>query len=358
MPGRSRSIAVLLFLIPTLVCAQTSIPPTTSATAATRNTSYIDADGTAHITRVIPIPDDLSPEARAAVARPAPDQAPPQSLSERRAAQDAGQVRGRAAWSALCPNKIQETTIAGVPVHIVTPNNLSPTNFDKVLINLHGGGFNADSGSYAESIPIAGYTGIKVVAILYRLAPEHTFPAPIEDAVAVYRELLKTYEPSHIAIYGTSAGATITAETAVRLKQLGLPMPAALGIFSTLDSFARLGDSQAIFTLSGLRGHLDPPEPGTHDPYYVGSTDPKDPVLSPIYADLHGMPPTLFVTSERDSGLSDTVNLHRAYLLAGVDARLIVFDALWHAFWYDPALPESLEANHFMAAFLLKQLSK
>jgi acetyl esterase/lipase len=93
-----------------------------------------------------------------------------------------------------------------------------------------------------------------------------------------------------------------------------------------------------------------------HDPYYVGSTDAKDPVLSPIYADLHGLPPTLFVTSGRDALLSGTANLHRAYLRAGVDARLVVFDALPHAFWYNSSLPESIEANHIMANFMLKQL--
>lgn len=350
--------APLLLAATTLVAQTPTVAPTTAATAATRDTSFIDADGTAHITRVVPVPDDLSPEAKAVVSRAAPDQGPPETLVERRASQDAGQVRARAAWSALCPNKIEDTTIAGVPVHIITPDNMPAANRDKVLINLHGGGFNADSGSYAETIPIAGYTRIKVVAVLYRLAPEHVFPAAVDDTVAVYKELLKTYGPNHIVIYGTSAGATLTAETAVRLKQLGLPMPAALGIFSTVDSFARMGDSWAIFNLSGLRGHLDPPDTGPHDPYYIGTTDPKDPVLSPIYADLRGLPPTLFVTATRDALLSSTANLHRAYLRAGVDARLVVFDALWHAFWYQASLPESIEANHLMADFFLKQLSK
>jgi epsilon-lactone hydrolase len=361
MPALARFSTLILFATTSGVFGQAptaAVSPTTAATAATHNTSYIDADGTAHITRVVPIPDDLSPEARAVVARPGPDQGPPETLVERRATQDAGQVRARAAWSALCPNKIEDTTIAGVPVHIVTPDNMPAANRDKVLINLHGGGFNADSGSYAESIPIAGYTRIKVVAVLYRLAPEHPFPAPIDDTIAVYKELLKTYKPDHIVLYGTSAGATMTAEAAVRLKQLHLPLPAALGIFSTLDSFARMGDSYAIFNLSGFRGHLDPPGPGVHDPYYTGDTDPKDPVLSPIYADLHGMPPTLFVTSERDALLSSTVNLHRAYLRAGVDARLVVFDALPHAFWYNSTLPESVEANHIMADFMLQHLPR
>ena len=81
-------------------------------------------------------------------------------------------------------------------------------------------------------------------------------------------------------------------------------------------------------------------------------------MLSPIYADLHGMPPTLFVTSGRDLLLSGTANLHRAFLNAGVDARLVVFDALPHAFWYDPKLPEAIEANHIMADFFVKTLAK
>ena len=149
----------------------------------------------------------------------------------------------------------------------------------------------------------------------------------------------------------------MTGEVAVKLKQLGLPVPAALGIFSGIGDFARAGDSASIYTLRGFAGHLDPPVPGPHDPYYIGDTDPKDPVLSPIYADLHGLPPTLFVTGERDALMSGTVNLHRAFLRAGVDARLVVFDAMPHAFWYNAQLPESVEASHIMADFLLAHVS-
>jgi len=194
--------------------------------------------------------------------------------------------------------------------------------------------------------------------VLYRLAPEHPFPAAVDDTVAVYKELLKTYKPQHIVLYGTSAGAILTGEVAVQLKQLGLPLPAALGIFSGLGDFAHEGDSMALFALRGLTGHLDPPDSGPHDPEYLHGVDPKDPVVSPIYADLHGLPPTLFVTSGRDILLSGTVNLQRAFLLAGVDAQLVVYDALTHAFWYDPRLPEAIEANHIMADFFVKQLGK
>ena len=125
-----------------------------------------------------------------------------------------------------------------------------------------------------------------------------------------------------------------------------------------MGDFDRPGDSLAIYALRGFSGHLDPPQPGAHDPEYVASTDPKDPVLSPIYADLHGLPPTLFITSGRDLLLSGTVNLHRAFLHAGVDARLVVFDALPHAFWYDPQMPEAIEANHIMADFFVSQLNR
>ena len=355
----ARHLGITLILSSSLAVAQEqALQPTTAAQAPSRDTSYIDSNGTAHVTRVVPVPQTISPEAQKSISRAEPDQGPPQPLEQRRKMTDAYTARAREEWSKLCPNTIVEEKMAGVPVRIVTPDNLPAANKDKVLLNLHGGGFNSDSGSYTESIPIASYTGIKVVAVLYRLSPEVKFPAAVDDSIAVYKELLKTYKPAHIVIYGTSAGAILTAEVAAKIKQLGLPMPAALGIFSGMGDFARDGDSQAMYALRGLAGHLDPPEPGAHDPFYVASTDPKDTILSPIYGDLHGLPPTLFVTSGRDLLLSGTINLHRAYLLAGVDARLIVYDALPHAFWYNPQLPEAIEANHFMADFFVKQLDK
>jgi acetyl esterase/lipase len=352
-----RPAALLVFVASAALAAQQP-QPTAAAQAPNSDTSYIDAQGTAHVTRVVPVPSTISAEAQASLRRAEPDQAPPEPLALRRSRTDAWALTAAAAWSKLCPNQLVEDKIAGVPVRIVTPEGLPEANKNKVLLNLHGGGFNSDSGSYTESIPLAGYTKIKVVAVLYRLAPEHPFPAAVDDAVAVYKELLKTYKPEHIVIYGTSAGAILTAEVAVELKKLGLPLPAALGIFSGLGDFARDGDSQALYSLRGLAGHMDPPAAGPHDPDYVAATDPRDPVLSPIYADLHGLPPSLFITSGRDMLLSGTANLHRAYLNAGVDARLVVFDALPHAFWYNPQLPESLEANHMMADFFVKQLGK
>jgi acetyl esterase/lipase len=323
-----------------------------------KDSSRIGPDGTAYVTRVVPVPTTISPEAQKMLARVVSDEVVPSTLEQRRAGTDKWQNGAGEVSKQMYPAKVEESSIAGVPVRIVTPLTTSSGKSDKVLINLHGGGFHSDSGSLTETIPIANLTGIKVVAVLYRLAPEHPFPAGLEDAVAVYKELLKTYKPEHIAIYGTSAGAILTAEVTAKLKQLKLPMPAATGIFSGMGDFSRLGDSWSLFALNGFSGHLDAPSATPHDAEYVGTTDLKDVVLSPIYGDLSGFPPTLFITSGRDLLQSGTTTLHRAYLRAGVDARLVEFEALPHAFWNDPKLPESKEADKIMARFFEKELGK
>ncbi|WP_353071431.1 alpha/beta hydrolase [Tunturiibacter gelidoferens] len=337
-------LAVLLALASTLSAQQ---PPQT-------NSSVLDANGTAHITRVIPVPTTISSEAQTSLRRPA--DAEHQTLAERRTTTDAWQTRAGEASRKAYPVNIESLTIANVPVRNILP--LEDKHPDHVLINVHGGGFNSDSGSFTESIPIANLTHTRVVSVLYRLAPEHPFPAAVDDTIAVYRELLKTYKPAHIALYGTSAGAILTAEVAVRLKQLNLPLPAALGIFSGMGDFSQNGDSWSMYALRGLTGSL--PVAGTQprSTEYTGTTDPKDPVLSPLYADLHGMPPTLFITSGRDILLSGTGILHRAFLRSGDDARLIVFEALPHAFWNDISLPETKEAYGYMADFFSQRLNR
>ncbi len=335
--------------------AQLATPPQTDS-------SFIDEHGTAHVTRVVPVPKTISPEAQAMLARQVPDTAKPETLDQRRTGTDKWQLGAGEKSRAIYPVKINSQTIAGVPVRVVDPvieakGGATPMHPDRVLINLHGGGFNSDSGSFTESIPIANLTHTRVIAVLYRLAPEHPFPAAVDDVVAVYREVLKTYKPGKIGIYGTSAGAILTGEVAVRFKQLGLPMPGALGIFSGMGDFWLQGDSFAMYALNGLSGHLDPPD-GQRDIEYVGKTGPKDPVLSPMYADLHGFPPTLFITSGRDLLLSATTTLDRAFLRAGVDAQLVEFEALPHAFWNNASLPESKEAYGYMADFFSKKLGR
>lgn len=328
---------------------------TTAAQAPNSDTSYIDGNGTAHITRVIPVPPDLSPEAKKMLSRQISDAARPQTLEERRRGTDTWQAHAGEVARGVFPAHVEQSTIAGVPVRIVTP--VADMDADRVLINIHGGGFNSDSGSLTESIPVASLTKMKVVAVLYRLAPEHPFPAGLDDVVAVYRELLKTYKPAHIGVYGTSAGAILTAEFAAQVKKSGMPLPGALGVFSGMGDFTRDGDSWAMYALQGLSGHLEPPKPGAHDEEYAGTTNPRDPVLSPLFSDLSGMPPTLFITSGRDILLSGTTILQRAFLRAGNDdAELVVFEGLPHAFWNDATLPESKEADGIMAHFFLRHL--
>lgn len=341
--------------------AAIAIAPTLAAQsnpAAQRDSATFDPDGTAHITRVIPMPSTISPEAQKWLQSLSQQKVgPPETLAERRTNTDAWRKMDSAEARKLYPVNVEETSMAGVRTDIITP--LSGPGSKRVLINLHGGGFNSDSGSLIEGIPVANLAKIRVVSVYYRLAPENPFPAAVEDVVAVYKELLKTYPPHNIGIYGTSAGAILTCEVAVRLKQLGLPLPAALGIFSGLADFSRVGDARQLFTLNGLPGRLEPID-ANHlpDDQYVGKTDRKDPVLSPIFADLQGMPPSLLVTSSRDLLLSDTAIFHRALLRAGDDAQLVVFEALPHAFWYHFQLPETKEALELMAKFFDDKLGR
>ena len=324
-----------------------------------QDSATFDPDGTAHLTRTIPMPSTVSPEAQKWLASLAQSTPGPEDLATRRKRTDEWRVKQSAEAKRLFPVNIRSTTTAGVPTDIITPLETPVANRNLVLINLHGGGFNSDSGSLIEGDPICNIAKIKVVSVYYRLAPENPFPAAVDDVVAVYKDLLKTYEPRNIGIFGTSAGAILTAEVAVRLKQLNLPLPAALGLFSVLADYSRTPESHELFTLNGFPGSLKPQDPSAPTgKEYARNTDRHDPVLSPIFADLKGMPPSLLVSSTRDLLLSDTALFHRALLRADDDAQLVVFEALPHAFWYHFQLPETTEALNLMAKFFVEKLGK
>ena len=307
-----------------------------------------DSDGTAHIQRAIPVPKTISPEAQELMV--SGKWMPAGGTKER----DSFMEKMKAAY----PVEVEATTLGGVKVWAVTPKHVAPKRQDRLLVCLHGGGFTSDSGSLIESIPIAALTGTKVVSVLYRLAPQFPFPAAVEDSTAVYSAALKTHAPAKIAIYGTSAGAVLAAQTAVQVRKIGLPLPAVLGFFSGYVDLARYGDSRWLYGAGGLKDFSSMIEPlkGLGMVPYVQDHDRKDPVLSPMYADLKGFPPTLCMTSTRDHCLSGTVDFHRALLRAGVDARLMVFDAMPHAFWYRFDIPESKEALEAQAGFLDQHL--
>lgn len=338
------NVIISSLIIPT-ACAQSSATPQ-------KDSATFDPDGTVHLTRVVPMPKTISPEAQAWLQSLEHSTSGPETLAERRARTDEWRAKDSAEARKRYPVTVEEATIGGVRTDIIMPLSMPDVNRTCVLINLHGGGFNSDSGSLIEGVPIASLAKIKVVSVYYRLAPENPFPAAVDDVVAVYKELLKNYQPRRIGIFGTSAGAILTAEVTVRLKQLGMPLPGAVGVFSGLADFSRVGDSRQLFTLNGFPGLMEPID-ANHlpDDQYVGKTDRKDPVLSPLFADLHGMPPSLLVTSTRDILLSDTTTFHRALLAAGNDSQLVVFEALPHAFWYHFQVPETKETLELMAKF-------
>ena len=339
-------------------CSPIAKVTVTSAPAAADSATF-DADGTAHVTRVVPMPGTISPAAQKWLESLSHLKYGPETLAERRAGLEKWLAVGSADAKKHFPVNVEPQTIAGVNTDIITPLEMPAANRGRVLINLHGGGFNGDSGSLIEGIPICNLAKIKVVSVYYRLAPENPFPAAVDDVVAVYKELLKTYKPKNIGIFGTSAGAILTAEATARFRQLALPLPGALGIFSGLADYSRVGDSHLMYSLTGLPGEfdaLDPAKPILDA--YVAKTDPKDPVLSPIYADLKGWPPSLLVTSTRDLLLSGTTIFHRALLASGDDADLVVFEVLPHAFWYHFELPETTECLNIMAKYFDKNLGR
>jgi epsilon-lactone hydrolase len=349
---RSIFSAAAGFALAATLAAQTN-------SAAPPDSATFDPDGAAHLTRVVPMPATISSEAQKWLASLTQKKSGRETLAERRTHTDAWRAQNSAEARRIYPVNVEETTTGGVRTDIITPLAIPEANLHRVLINLHGGGFNSDSGSLIEGVPIANLAKIKVVSVYYRLAPENPFPAAVDDVVAVYKELLKGYKPRSIGIFGTSAGAILTAQVTVRFKQLGLPLPGALGVFSGLADFSRPGDSWQLFTLDGFPGSLQPTY-ADHlpDESFVGKTERKDPVLSPLFADLHGMPPSLLVTSTRDILLSGTTIFHRALLSSGNDAQLVVFEALPHAFWYHFQLPETKEALELMAKFFDEKVAR
>jgi acetyl esterase/lipase len=326
----------------------------------------IDRDGTVRFgSRVIPVPKSLSPEAKQYLMTPPWGDTLPNfdgqvPAWEIRAKVDAGLKELAAAARAVYPVAISEKTIGGVRCDLVTPPKVPDDNKSKVLINLHGGAFVLGSGSLIEAIPVAHQAKISVVAVDYRLAPEHPFPAAVEDSVAVYRELLETHEPRNIAIYGTSAGGILTAQTAAKLIQLGLPMPACLGMFTGTADMEDFGETANVFSVGGYWGDVAPPmdHPSSELGAYRGKHDVRDPVMSPIHSDLSKFPPSLIITGTRDAMLSATSIFHRALRRAGAKAELFVFEGMPHAHWYAFHLPESREAVDIMARFFTENLGR
>lgn len=300
-----------------------------------------------------PPPETLSAEARAYLASIVPlDAAGPIDLAATRPFTEQIQALVGAEQRKAHAVGVTDDVIAGVPVRRIARTS-GDVDRSRILLNLHGGGFATDSGSLTENIPIAALSGLEVIAVLYRFAPEHPFPAAVDDALAVYRALLAEHEARNIGVYGTSAGAVIGPQLMMRLQAESLPLPGALGVFSGEPDLAGTADSLRIFASAAEFKILTDAKWS-----YVGAADPRDPLVSPIYGDLSGFPPTLCLSSGRDILLSGTTNLCRALTDAGVAAELAVYDGLPHAFWSTMLAPESDDAFRRMSSFLTRHVGR
>jgi len=310
----------------------------------------------------IPVPATISPEARDYLSHNlwGTDTAAGANLPmwETRAATAPAFEALNAMALQMFPVAVQEIVIEGVRCHRIEPLEIPPENRDKLLINLHGGGFVMGSGSLAEAIPIAHLARIPVIAVDYRLAPEHPYPAAVDDAIAVYRHALQSRPATKVGLFGSSAGGFITAQAIARLLHENEKPPACAGMFSAGGDLIDFGDSSHIFTLNGFYGHLVLPldHPNSEVRAYLGGADPRDPLVSPILSDLSRFPPALLVSGTRDALLSATTSLHRALRRAGAEADLFVFDAMPHTHWYALHLPETREALDAMVAFFTARL--
>jgi epsilon-lactone hydrolase len=256
-------------------------------------------------------------------------------------------------------------TIGGVPTETFTPEaGVAPENRDKILIELHGGGFVAGGGGMTgavSALPIAHTARMKVISVDYRMAPEHRFPAASEDLATVYRELLKTYRPENIGIFGCSAGGFLTAEAVPWFLKEELPLPGALGVFcASAHSFAE-GDSAQLWTRMGSVLPIVPPakpDGSMGNNLYFQGTRAGDPLVVPAASSdiLRAFPPTLFLTGTRAPEMSGSAQSHIELLDLGRTSQLALFDGLDHGFFSDATLPESQRAYRLIARFFNRHL--
>lgn len=247
-----------------------------------------------------------------------------------------------------------EEHLAGTPILTTTPTDVPPLRH---VLYLHGGGYCLGSptshvGMVARLAKRAG-----AVAILpdYRLAPEHPYPAAVDDCVAVYRALLEEIDPTTLAIAGDSAGGGAALATLCRLRDAGDPLPAASYLLSPWTDLTASGNSMTA------KADADPMLRETFlreaAGLYAAATPLDDPGLSPIFADLTGLPPTLIQTGTDEILLDDTTRLAERLEAAGVDVTVEVADDLWHVY---PAfagfMPEATAALVRAGTFLRSRL--
>ncbi|MBP6382473.1 MAG: alpha/beta hydrolase [Pseudomonadales bacterium] len=313
--------------------------------------------------RRIPLPASVSPQARAFLAMPRmtfgerPPLADKEAWRRRVAAMDIGSEARAQQMLALVGDRarVETRTIAGVVVHVATPVEPQPSRREWLRITVHGGGLVYMGGSFAraEAALVALQTGCEAWSVDYRMPPDHPCPAAVDDVVEAYRAALGTHAPGRIVISGASAGGNLAAAAVLKARDLGLPLPGALGLFTPECDLTESGDSFA--TNLDVDNVLPGPLP-EEIALYADGADLRHPYLSPLFGDFTpGYPPTQVQTGTRDLLLSNSVRMHRALRAGGVAAELHVWEAMPHG-GFGPDAPESAEARREFDVFLERYL--
>jgi acetyl esterase/lipase len=269
------------------------------------------------------------------------------SIEEQRAAMEAGFTRFLLAPDVRC----ESVDAGGVTAEFVTTPE---SDEERVIYYLHGGGYVLGSiNTHREMASgLARAAQARALIIGYRLAPENPFPAAVADAVAAYRWLLSTgVNPAQVAIAGDSAGGGLTVATMVALRDAGEPLPAAAVTISPWVDMEGLGKSMVT------KAEIDPMV--NRDTLlalartYLGTTDPRTPLASPIYADLTGLPPLLIQVGTAEVLYDDATRLAKKAEAAGVQVVLEPWEDMMHV-WHSFAamLPEGQQAIDRIGEFV------
>ncbi|HET7131498.1 MAG TPA: alpha/beta hydrolase fold domain-containing protein [Gammaproteobacteria bacterium] len=330
----------------------------------------IDADGSVQVpAHAVPLSTFLSPEGKAYVEEHLRNMQRPELL-----VQDSGTPPLLAGYLArqrevFAVDK-KDVTIAGVHAFDYTPQGgVDARNRDRVLIDLHGGGFSGCWPGCAalESIPVAALGKIRVLALDYRQGPKFKFPAASEDVAAVYRELLKTYRAENVGIYGCSAGGMLTGQAVAWFQRHSLPAPGAIGVLCAGMTMAGNGfGGDSAYTTAAIGESRPPPpwpsrQPAGNAPLgYFSDAKLDDPLVAPASSAevLAKFPPTLIVTGTRGFELSSAVYTHTQLVKQGVDAELHVWEGLFHGFFYNVDVPESRDCFDVIVKFFDAHLGR
>ncbi len=234
-------------------------------------------------------------------------------------------------------------------------SNLCESPCNRAVLYLHGGGYTAGGLDYAKGFGalLAAQTRLNIFCVAYRLAPEHKYPAALDDAYTAYQYLLKAgYAPEHIAIAGESAGGGLTLALALRLRDEGLPMP---GCIAAISPWADLTLSGASYRNNVLR---DPSLIREALAYYAiayAAGHEYEPYVSPVFGDYCNFPPCLLFAGGDEILLSDAKTVQQHLLRAGAKSELVVERGMWHVYPLY-GMPEGKRALDKMSAFIQTEL--